>query len=213
MDAFSHSYFTTAYKNYHQQNPLSKRLFYRSLFPHDILNSCQKPSVLDFGCAYGDFLSVLPQEWKRYGFDVSRDSIDQAQNTYPNIKFFTDTTLGECPRSLDVVTSFDVLEHVQDLESTGDIIKSFLKDVGAFIFVVPVYDGFLGPVIHLLDKDPTHVHKESRVFWLTWAERFFTIDHWFGIFRYRLPGGYYIHHPTKTLRLIAPAIGVVAHKK
>lgn len=213
MDVFNHSYFTTAYKNYHQQNPLSKRLFYRSLVPHDILNNCPKPSVLDFGCAYGDFLSVLPQEWKRYGFDVNRDSIEHAQNMYPDIKFFTNDTIQGCPQSLDVITAFDVLEHVPDLKSTRDTIGSFLKGAGAFIFVVPVYDGFLGPVIRLLDKDETHVHKKSRAFWLRWTERFFTIDHWFGVFRYLVPGGYYIHRPTKVLRFIAPAIGVVARKK
>jgi hypothetical protein len=81
------------------------------------------------------------------------------------------------------------------------------------VFVVPVYDGPLGPVVRMLDGDPTHVHKESRDFWLDWAGERFVIQEWCGVFRYLLPRGPYINWPTQALRRIAPAIAVVVRNK
>jgi hypothetical protein len=75
-----------------------------------------------------------------------------------------------------------------------------------------VYDGPTGPIIHALDHDPTHVHKRGRDFWLDWTRQHFVLNRWCGIYRYLLPGGYYVHVPTRLLRRATPAIAVVAHK-
>jgi hypothetical protein len=83
---------------------------------------------------------------------------------------------------------------------------------GIFLFVVPVYDGPLGPVVRLLDKDPTHVHQKSRAFWLGWASRRFTVLDWWGLTRYLLPGGLYVNWPSRLARRVSPAIAVVARK-
>ena len=86
-------------------------------------------------------------------------------------------------------------------------------DRGCFVFTVPVYDGLSGPMVRLLDRDATHLHKWPRRRWLDWAESHFSVIEWKGIFRYLLPGGYYLHLVVQGLRRHAPAIIVVARKR
>src|SRR5262249_58711932 len=86
-----------------------------------------------------------------------------------------------------VVTAFDVIEHVDALDPLASDINHHLADGGIFFFVVPVYDGPLGPVVRALDHDPTHVHKQPRAFWLEWARRHFELVDWWGLVRYLLP--------------------------
>ncbi len=110
----------------------------------------------------------------------------------------------------DVLTSFDVIEHIQDLENVASHVRSLLRPGGLFVFVVPTYDGPFGPIVHLLDRDPTHIHKTNRKFWLQWAARHFDVLEWTGIFRMLLPSGPYIHWPARPLRSLAPAVLVAA---
>src|SRR5881397_3923304 len=69
------------------------------------------------------------------------------------------------------------------------------------------------PAVHLLDRDATHVHKQSRGFWLRWAEERFVLVDWIGLCRYLLPGGYYVHYTTHAWRRFTPAIAVVARNR
>jgi 2-polyprenyl-3-methyl-5-hydroxy-6-metoxy-1,4-benzoquinol methylase len=112
-----------------------------------------------------------------------------------------------------VVTTFDVIEHVPNPDAVARSAIEQLADGGCFVFVVPVYDGVTGPVIRLLDRDPTHIHKWSRQRWLDWAAAHFSVVEWKGILRYLLPGGYYLHVVTRALRRHTPAIIVVARKR
>ena len=107
----------------------------------------------------------------------------------------------------------DVSEHVPSLEGVLDSVEEKLEPRGHFLFVVPVYDGPAGPIVRPLDRDVTHLHKESRRFWLEWVTRRLELVEWWGICRYLLPWGYYVHQPTRWLRAIAPAIAVLAQSR
>ena len=76
--------------------------------------------------------------------------------------------------------------------------------------IAPTRPSDRASLVRTLDKDPTHIHKDSRRFWLDWAGRHFEGREWWGIFRFLFPGGYYLHWPTRAWRGIAPAIAVVA---
>jgi SAM-dependent methyltransferase len=112
----------------------------------------------------------------------------------------------------DIIAAFDVLEHVENIEGAIQKIKSKLVLNGYLILVVPVYDGPLGPLIRLLDKDTTHLQKHSRYFWLETIDKYLQIDDWSGIYRYLLFGRYYVHVPVKILRRWAPAIVLTARR-
>jgi len=209
---FERDYFEKTYRNYARQNPRRKLRFYRGLVERAAPKS-RVPRILDVGCAFGAFLSELDPAWKRFGIDVSEFATDRAAERLPGATFAR-AGIEEIPFAgpFDIITAFDVIEHVPSLDEVESSIKAKLAADGHFIFVVPVYDGVTGPIVHLLDRDPTHVHKRSREFWLQWAAKRFHIVEWMGVCRYLLPGGYYIHLPTRALRRFTPAILVVARK-
>jgi SAM-dependent methyltransferase len=210
--SFERRYFEENYRNYSQQNPFRKLLHYKQAI-EESLPGRERIRLLDVGCAFGAFLGTLDERWDAYGADVSEYAIESAKQTVPAARF-EKIRDGRIPFavSFDAVTAWDVIEHIPDLEALAREIRTHLADDGVFVFVVPVYDGPLGPVVRLLDGDPTHVHKKSRQFWLDWAGRHFEVQKWWGVFRYLCPGGYYIHSPTRGLRRIAPAIAVVARQ-
>ncbi|MBI3611289.1 MAG: class I SAM-dependent methyltransferase [Nitrospirae bacterium] len=213
MQSFEEDYFRTAYKNYDRQNPSYKMDFYHRLVI-TALPSVSKPRVLDMGCAFGKFLSSLNPDWSLYGVDSSSHAVAEAHKRLPHAHLSV-SSATEIPFEgrFDVITAFDVIEHIPDLEQVAETVAKRLNPEGRFIFVVPVYDGPLGPVIRILDRDPTHLHKASRDFWLAWADRHFGIEQWCGITRYLLPGGFYFHWPTRLARRWAPAIAVIARPK
>jgi SAM-dependent methyltransferase len=204
--AFEREYFERNYGSYEKQNPPRKMRFYRSLVA--------RPGggrILDVGCAFGTFLGSLGTEWERFGSDVSEFAIESAKRSVAGASFrVASATDPPFPGPFDVITAFDVIEHVPDLDRVASAVTSLLAPGGRFVFVVPVYDGPTGVVVRLLDRDPTHVHKRSRRFWLAWAERHFGVVAWQGVVRYLFPGGHYLHAPTTALRSVAPAIAVVA---
>lgn len=211
--SFEEPYFRENYGDYTLHNPPRKIDFYRALAEQSV-PGIERPRVLEVGCAFGLFLSALGPRWERYGSDLSAYAIEHARRSVPEARF---VQAGAADRpfegSFDLIAAFDVLEHVPDLEAVARTARASLRPNGRLLFVVPVYDGPTGPIVRLLDRDPTHVHKGSRAFWLDWTARFFHLDAWWGISRYLLPGGYYLHWPTQRLRRFTPAIAILAHQR
>ena len=207
---FDEKYFATVYGDYRRQNPRRKLRFYRDLLLRH-LPSSPAPRVLDLGCAFGLFLGELPRHFERFGVDASAHAVSAAASAASGAHFL----IGDCaapPISarFDAIVAFDVLEHIPQVEATFEFVRRSLAPNGVFVFVVPVYDGPLGPVIRWLDRDPTHVHKRSRKWWLDRAAGSFEVIYWTGILRYLIGGSFYLHLPGRTIRRVAPAIAVVA---
>ena len=210
---FDRSYFETRYADYERQNPARKMRFYKSL-AEAAAAGCKSPRILDIGCAFGFFLSWLGSGWERYGVDASEYAIACARQQVPGVSFaITASTDLVFPGPFDVISALDVLEHIADLDGMLQLIAAGLRPGGGFVSVVPVYDGITGPVIRLLDRDPTHLHKRSRDFWLDRMSVHFHLSDWWGIYRYLLPGGLYCHLVTKSLRRYAPAIACLARRR
>jgi len=187
-------------------------MFYRDLV-HSVVRGTERPRLLELGCALGLFLAVLNPEWDLYGIDISKFGIQKAKESLPEARVEVwDGTTVPFEGQFKVIVSFDVLEHILDLKTISSTIYSKLEAGGHFIFVVPVYDGPTGPIIRLLDRDETHVHRRSRYFWLDWTRRRFAVVDWWGIYRWLVGRRYYIHVPTKRFRRFTPAIAVIAQR-
>jgi 2-polyprenyl-3-methyl-5-hydroxy-6-metoxy-1,4-benzoquinol methylase len=82
------------------------------------VSGCKRAGrLLDFGCATGDFLRLAKGRFEAYGADVSSPAIETAKGLQPDLAdrlFVSDTaaSLPEDVRDLDVVTAWDVIEHV-----------------------------------------------------------------------------------------------------
>jgi SAM-dependent methyltransferase len=210
---FERSYFEANYRDYQRQNPPAKMRHYREAVQRHLTETLT-PRVLDLGCAFGTFLASLAPAWERYGADVSEYAIAQAEGRVPGatLAVMRDGRIPFC-KSFHAVTAWDVLEHIADLEAVAEEVKGHLAEQGVFLFLVPVYDGPLGPLVGALDGDPTHLHRVSRGFWLDWAARHFVVHEWWGVFRYLFAGRLYLHWPTRALRRIAPAIAIAARRR
>ncbi|MBM4042515.1 MAG: class I SAM-dependent methyltransferase, partial [Planctomycetes bacterium] len=171
--------------------------------------------IHDLGCGFGDFLATLDPSWEICGSDVSEFAIAQAVRRHPRgaFKVASATDRAVFPGPFGVVTAFDVLEHVVDLDAVAASVNEQLAPGGAFLFVVPVYDGLSGPIIRALDRDPTHVHKWPRRRWLDWAAAHFQVVEWLGAVRYLFPLLGYFHVTTRLFRRHTPAILVACRKR
>lgn len=99
--------------------------------------------ILDIGCTAGFFLKVAKESgWETYGVEISKDAAELARKRY-GLEVLTGT-LDEAsfkPNFFDVVTIWDVIEHVENPMQTMSIINTILKDDGIVAISTPNIDG------------------------------------------------------------------------
>lgn len=125
-----------------------------------ILLYCNRGKVLDIGCAFGYFLDRLPNSFEKCGIDISSFAINEAKKRF-NYEFFVwDIKEPFNYKDLDLVTAFDCIEHISELEHSLNNIMSMLKKDGIFVMGVPL-KGSLSAT-----RDPTHIHILSKYEWI-----------------------------------------------
>jgi len=101
--------------------------------------------LLDIGCNIGLFLHVAQQQ----GFDVEGVELNKAcaeyGNSNLNIAIHTDYlgSIGFQDESFDVVTMFDVLEHIPDLHGVMKEVQRILKKDGLLVVQSPNIDSLM----------------------------------------------------------------------
>jgi ubiquinone/menaquinone biosynthesis C-methylase UbiE len=210
------SYFDSAYRDYQAQNPPAKLDHYLDVIRARVHRS--RLRLLDLGCGPGLFLQraqVRLPTWELSGIDVHSDTVGAASALVPeaSIRLGRADAIPHPDASFDVVTAWDVLEHLENPELALSEIKRCLTHDGILALVVPVYDGITGPLTRLLDRDPTHLRKESRSYWIDLLERQFAIVEWHGVLRFMVTRSIYIHQPTRLLRRSTPAIVLIARRQ
>jgi len=114
-----------------------------ALAPHK-----QSGALLDLGCSSGSFLqSVRGTGWDLYGIEMSAKSAKRAE-AETGAKVFVGDILGaQFPaESFDVITCFDVLEHLYDPRRVIAKVAEWLKPKGIFYVLVPNVDSAEGRV-------------------------------------------------------------------
>ncbi len=112
--------------------------------------------ILDIGCSSGGFLSTMKgPTWKLYGIEMEESTADRARSTTGAEVFVGDAVAAPyLPGSFDVITCFDVLEHVYSPREFLTKVLEWLKPGGIFYAMMPNID--------------------------SWEARFFG-THWFGL--------------------------------
>lgn len=210
------NYFDTAYRDYESQNPPAKLDHYLDVIV--TRSPTVEPSLLDVGCGRGAFLERASSRfpaWDLFGTDIDAEGVSTTEVRVPGatIRRGDAGDIPFPPESFDVIAAWDVLEHVSDLDVALSEIRRCLKPAGLLTIVVPVYDGVTGPLVRLLDRDPTHIHKMSRDLWVSIINEHFDDLEWHGIHRYLLTRALYLHRPTRRMRRAAGAILISALRR
>jgi SAM-dependent methyltransferase len=142
-----HLHYTDAYDRLisasGQNSPHRWRHRNAALAPHK-----QSGALLDLGCSSGAFLQSLPgKSWSLYGIEMSAESARKAQEKTGAKVFVGDILDAQFPpQSFDVVTCFDVLEHLYEPRKIVAKVANWLKPGGIFYVLVPNIDSAEGRV-------------------------------------------------------------------
>lgn len=96
------------------------------------------PRVLDFGCGYGDFLSMCSM----YGFDaygVDRSSAKRDNNSFSRVYAGIEDVDGMAP--FHAITLFEVLEHLDDPHGLMLRLRDLLSAGGILVLETPDCSG------------------------------------------------------------------------
>jgi 2-polyprenyl-3-methyl-5-hydroxy-6-metoxy-1,4-benzoquinol methylase len=129
---------SSSLENWHYQRSLDKQLNYVELFRPD------HGQLLDVGCATGNFLnSARDHGWNVMGIEIQDKAAEIARQHY-KIEVITGDLKGAnlTPSSQDVVTLWDVLEHLFNPRSDLLIIHELLKPGGMVYFSIPNLDSY-----------------------------------------------------------------------
>jgi 2-polyprenyl-3-methyl-5-hydroxy-6-metoxy-1,4-benzoquinol methylase len=101
-------------------------------------------AILDIGCSSGGFLSTMQgSTWQLYGIEMDASTAQRARKN-TGAEVFTGDAMEAvfAPESFDVITTFDVLEHVYQPEQFLGKIKRWLKPGGIYYTMLPNIDSW-----------------------------------------------------------------------
>lgn len=100
--------------------------------------------ILDFGCGTGINIKALEKFGNVKGIDVSKESKRFCKKRGINVKLLDiskkSKKLGKYRNKFDLITSFDVLEHIDNDSIALKNLNDFLKDDGRLLITVPAFN-------------------------------------------------------------------------
>ncbi|MFC2010543.1 class I SAM-dependent methyltransferase [Chloroflexota bacterium] len=173
---YEDSYFIKLGDHYHDKAYINSRDLARFL-----VNTFNPGTSLDLGCAYG-----FNVHWLRHfgveahGVDISDYALTHGVEDIRQYLYNVNLTEGRLPfqnNTIDIVTAFQLVEHIEDLSHLLKEVYRILKPNG-YLFVttpIPFIDSKLGQF--LLGKgwkrlDTTHVNVQSRKYWTSYMKKY-----------------------------------------
>lgn len=163
----------------------------------------QSGALLDIGCSSGAFLRTLKdKDWKLFGIEMEPTTAEKAREATGAQIFVGNAMDAPFPsESFDVITAFDVLEHVYDPRAFLSKVHEWLKPGGVFVTMLPNIDAWEAKLFgsywyglelprHLFHFSPRSLRHLSQ-----------SLD--FFILHLKTPRTCYVNHSLSYLRLRA----------
>lgn len=144
LGLYEENYFdndSIGYRDYRESRELRKKNFARWVSDAISFVRSEKPvAALDIGCAAGYCLEVFNERgWKPFGVELNRAYAGQLQAE--GYKVYNAPLLGiDFEEQYQVITLFDVIEHLTDLREHFDKLNSILADDGIIVLITPDYN-------------------------------------------------------------------------
>lgn len=130
----------TGYSNYKQDADLiALTAIRRYRFITSRTKKTTNIKLLDIGCAYGYYMNVARlYGWDVTGIDISHDAVHEAKNTFHlNAHQGVLDELNIPSDTYDLVSCWDVVEHLQDPQSFFKEVFRVLKPGGSIVLSTP----------------------------------------------------------------------------
>ena len=118
--------------------------------------------VLDVGCGVGNFLAYAEEKgWEGWGIDFDRDAIEAGKNSFGldhlEVADLTEFSQQHPSLRFDLVTFFDVFEHLDDHGEFITKVRSVLSPGGSIALSMPYRHGWRWLMPH--DLPPRHLTR------------------------------------------------------
>ncbi|MBD3214438.1 MAG: methyltransferase domain-containing protein [Candidatus Lokiarchaeota archaeon] len=121
-------------------------------------------TLLDIGCAFGNFLSLFRNDFDLFGMDISEFAVAIANLRLScKIKQANVEELIPFKRRFDIITAIDVVEHLGKPKIALQNIYNHLNENGLFFFQLTTVNNKKSKLIYDLffSHDDTHIFIES----------------------------------------------------
>lgn len=103
----------------------------------------QKGKVLDIGCGVGDFLCIMDKQgWETIGIEPSEEAKEIAEKRLNHKVLKPEDLQNLETQSLDLITMWHVLEHVDDLKEEIHQIERILRPKGRLVLALPNFKSY-----------------------------------------------------------------------
>lgn len=147
-----------------------KKPLYHRFWLRYILKVKDEGILLDSGCGKGYFLAYAEKHYHTYGIDISDFAIQYAKDNLKSSKLMVkeaDNT-GFPDNFFDIITCFDILEHLNNPDAALKECRRILKENGLLIVTIPNTDS-IGVKLKKNNwygyRDKTHVSLLSNESW------------------------------------------------
>lgn len=110
---------------------------------------CKAGRILDIGCSAGIFLSQLKSHFEKFGVEPSVHAAREAQRTVFDAQIYN-SLFHEAPldgKSFNVITMWDVIEHLDSPSKVLSELHNLLADKGYLIMVTPNISGLMSRIM------------------------------------------------------------------
>jgi len=143
--------------------------YYTNNLLHDLYKQYfeqnESKSIVEVGCALSANLLYFNRyyNYQIHGFDYEEVSVLRTQNIYHKMGYTADIYhrdffSKDTTKTYDVISSFGVFEHFENLENSIEQTKRYLKEDGMILTVIPNMNGIVGFFQKILNRAVYDVH-------------------------------------------------------